>query len=194
MNLKIRDILKELKKKGVKKDNIICIFQEGSSLYLEKYNDLDFKVVVKEMPNGNGAYYPTTIKGQNVEFVYVTIPMWENIMNRQACYFLAESVDYKLIYGDPTGFKVYDMFNDKKLQRYLINIYDMYLFNFKDDGIAFPFSEKRLWNFLLFYFYYINERNVLSDKQREELQKAHDGVVNKEKYRPQFEFMKGEIL
>ena len=56
MNLKIRDILKELKKKGIKKDNIICIFQEGSSLYLEKYNDLDFKVVVKEMPNGNGAY------------------------------------------------------------------------------------------------------------------------------------------
>ena len=194
MNIKVRDILKELKKKGVTKDNIICIFREGSSIYLDHYNDLDFKVVVKEMPDGNGAYFPTTIKGQNVEFVYVTVPMWNNIMNRQAAYFLAECLDYELIYGDDSGFKRYDVFNDKKVQKYLVDIYDRYLFNFKDDGIAFPFSEKRIWNFLLFYFYWINERNVLSDKQREELQKAHDGVTNIDKYRSQFEFMKGEIL
>ena len=54
--------------------------------------------------------------------------------------------------------------------------------------------EKRLWNFLLFYFKCENKSHKLTPKQLKILQKAHDLKYSKTMFKEYFYKMKGEYL
>ena len=176
----VAKLLKELNGIGITTYNIDCIMLEGSSLYLNNFNDLDFKIIVKR-------YFPKAetlkcfeIDGYKVECCYYTNQDWSKVMNyKKDAHYIMESPDMICVYGDDSNFYRYDTSN-KSIQRYVLNIFDKYFFNYdaKRKG-TYQMKDKRLWNFLLFAFKVKNESNALSSAQIEKMQKAHDGDLTK---------------
>lgn len=184
-------VLAQVLKHGYRECDIIAIFQVGSSLYLKNTGDIDFKVLVSEL-HGDEYFPPFTYKGIKCECSIHSLKSWNNLDGQYRAIYIAESNDMKLIYGCDKTVKKYDVLNDKDSQQYLMNLYNIALFN--PTTMSKPFEEKRLWNFLLFAFKYKNKSERLTPKQLKVLQQAHDLKVDKEQFRGLFNEMKGEIF
>ena len=63
----ISELLSSLKSIGYGTDNIECVLQEGSSLYLKDYGDIDFKVIVKNRNPNADTNRQFDIQGKIVE-------------------------------------------------------------------------------------------------------------------------------
>ncbi len=194
----VSDLLFELKDIGYTTDNIICILQEGSSLYLKDYGDIDFKVIVKyRVPNAPEDRI-FEINDQRVECTFYTQKEWRDIPNySKMIYFITESPDMPCVYGFDKGFARHDIIKDKQLASKVLDNYDKCLFNFREDYKKYGYyqmPEKRLWNFLLFYFKWENKSHQLTPKQLKILQKAHNLKYPKTMFKDYFNKLKGEIL
>lgn len=179
---------------GITTYNIECIFLEGSSLYLEKVNDIDFKVIIKKYVDKAETLKTFIIDGNKVECCYYTFKDWSNVLKYKKAYFITECPEMICVYGDDTKFIRYDPINDKEVKKYLIKIYDEHFFNYdKNKKGSYEFKPKRLWNFLLFSYKYLNKSNTLTSEQIKTLQKAHDLELDKEDFRALFNQMKEQI-
>lgn len=178
-----------LNKIGISPYNIVCILQEGSSIYLDKYNDIDYKVILKKIVPEALIDQDFIIGGKKVQCVYYTEKEWENVMLEQNAYFITECMDMKCVYGDDSNFKRYDIVNDINARKYVLGIYEKFFFS--DNNYL---EEKRLWNFLLFAAKVKNNSHKITRKQKKLIQKAHDLKLNKADYLPLFEKLKEEIL
>ncbi|MBQ4060412.1 MAG: hypothetical protein IJD46_00140, partial [Bacilli bacterium] len=167
---------------------------EGSSLYLETENDIDFKVIVKRYNPKAQVLKAFNIQGYRVECCYYTFKDWANIMNYKKAYYLDQCPDMICIYGDDSNFVRFDPVNDKEVRKYLVKIYDEHLFNYNENKKgSYEFKPKRLWNFLLFAYKLTNKSNTLTASQVATMQKAHDLELDKEEFRPLFNQIKGSV-
>jgi len=190
MKKQIEILIKKLNEIGISPYNIICILQEGSSLYITNPNDIDYKVIVKKLNPVTDIEKDFLINGKTVQCVYYTEKEWNNVMLDHIAYFITESVDMKCVYGDDSNFKRYDVVNDINVQKYVLGIYENHFFKDSDKYLG----DKRLWNFLVFAFKVINRSHKLTKEQLNLVQKAHDLKLNKEDYIPLLEKLKEEIL
>lgn len=188
----IRTLIEELEKRGVRKNTIECILQEGSSLYLTNPNDLDFKVIVSHYNPKAETHKPIIIEGKKIECCFYTFKDWERVTSYKKAYFIVESQDMKCVYGNDSKFKRYNVLEDIELQKYVVEIYDKNLFNPK--GKIKPFEKKRLWNFLLFASRVKNNSQRLTAEQIDMMQKAHDLQVEVAEVRPMFDSLKNSII
>lgn len=182
----------ELERNGISPFNIECILQYGSSTYVRKPDDYDFKVIVKKHSEHTHNLLDTTILDIKVQCVFYSLKDWNNILNERAQCVVAESTEMICVYGDDSNFKRYNIVEDKDAQKYVLSIYDEFFFNCKDQD--FYLGDKRLWNFLVFAFKLKNKSNLLTKHQLSLINKAHDLKLNKEKFRPLFNSLKEEIL
>lgn len=188
----VEELLKNLKSVGVSRESVRAIFIEGSALYLENPNDIDFKVIVKwrNLKAEIGKVF--RIKGYRVECTYYTLDEWNRVdQSKRVFYYVTESPDMILVYGTDEGFKRFDVVSDETLARKVYNLYDKYLFNFKalentdrrSDEEPMKMPQKRLWNFLLFAYKIINGSHTLTAEQIRAVQDAHDLKTSIEDYR-----------
>ncbi len=190
-----KQLIENLNKIGITTSSIECILLEGSALYLQQPNDIDFKVILKRYFNKAEMRRCFFINGYTVECVYYTFDDWANVTKYKSnAQYIVESKDMICIYGNDSKFFRYDVVTNKELQSYIINVYDKLFFNYKENDKTNKMSDKRLWNFLLFAFKLQNNDDNLSDEQLELLQKAHDLELNKEDYLPLFNELKERIL
>lgn len=77
----IKELLYNLKCIGYERDNIECILQEGSSLYLDNYDDIDFKVMVKHInPNADiGRQFD--VKGHKIDCTITRSKIGQKLVN-----------------------------------------------------------------------------------------------------------------
>lgn len=194
----ITELISNLESIGYSTNNIECILQEGSSLYLKNYDDMDFKVIVRHINPQAEIEKRFDIQGQTVECVFYTLREWNEVENfKNMIYFIAESPDMKLIYGSDRNFVRHDIVKDNNLAKKVLINYDKCLFNWNEDYKKqgyWQMEEKRLWNFLLFYFKRENGSHKLTPKQLKILQKAHDLKYSKTMFKDYFNKLKGEIL
>lgn len=197
-NMFVSELLANLSAIGYPLHSIICILQEGSSLYLKDYGDIDFKVIVKSKNETADVSRQFDIDGHIVECVFYTLKEWNDIIKyKKMIYFVTESPDMKVVYGSDRNFVRHDVVKDKFVAKRVLENYDRCLFNYIEDNKKFgwhPMEEKRLWNFLLFYFKRENKSHKLTQKQLKILQKAHDLKYSKTMFRDYFNKLKGEIL
>ena len=172
--------------------------QEGSSLYLKDYGDIDFKVIVKSKNENADTSRQFDIDGHIVECVFYTLKEWNDIIKyKKMIYFVTESPDMKVVYGSDRKFVRHDVVKDKYVAKRVLENYDRCFFNYVEDSKKYgwyPMEEKRLWNFLLFYFKCENKSHRLTQKQLKIPQKAHDLKYSKTMFRDYFNKLKGEIL
>lgn len=188
----IEKLLIKINKIGITKYNIKCILLEGSALYLDSFNDLDFKVIVKYYAPKAETLFNFNIDGYTVECCYYTSTDWKKVhQNRKDAQYIAEAPDMITIYGHDDDFYRHDIVTDKNLQKYILDVYDKHLFNYnKKNKETYLFKDKRLWNFLLFAYKVKNNSHTLSNKQLANLQLAHDGLLTKEEFRSLFDELK----
>lgn len=178
---------------GVPKTNISAMFLVGSALYLSNPNDVDVKVIVKNYNPKAEVSRNFVINGIKVQAHYYRFRDWARVKDWKVANFIAESEDMILIYGDDSRFVRYDVTTDKANQEYILDIYDKYLFNYNPDNKkTYQFKEKRVWNFMLFYFKVKNASNELTSLQLEELNNVHQNP-SIEYCRPFFEELQGLI-
>jgi len=190
----VEELISNLNKIGITTYNIECILAEGSSLYLETENDIDFKVIVKRYNPKAQVLKAFNIQGYRVECCYYTFKDWANIMNYKKAYYLDQCPDMICIYGNDSKFVRFDPVNDKEVRKYLVKIYDEHLFNYDENKKgSYEFKPKRLWNFLLFAYKLTNKSNTLTASQVATMQKAHDLELDKEEFRPLFNQIKGSV-
>ena len=195
----VRKLLKNLAEIGIKKTDIICILQGGSSLYLSNCKDIDLKVIVKYRNPHVQESRSFDINGYEVDCIYYTLNEWSNIKYRETIYFVTESPDLVTVYGDDKDFVRHDILKDKELARRILENYDRSLFHYKNENLLYGYSEmpsKRIWNFLMFAYKLKNKSHRLTKKQLKEIQQVHDSEVNVGQYEPLFneisEILKGE--
>lgn len=192
----IEKLLVNISKIGITKYNIKCILLEGSAIYLDSFNDLDFKVIVKYYAPKAETLFNFEIDGYKVECCYYTSTDWKKVnQNRKDAQYIVEAPDMIKIYGNDDDFYRHDIVTDKNLQKYILDVYDKHLFNYnKKNKDTYLFKDKRLWNFLLFAFKIQNNSNELTKEQLNILQKAHDLELDKEDYRPLFNQIKESVI
>ena len=194
----VSELLANLSAIGYPLHSIICVLQEGSSLYLKDYGDIDFKVIVKSKNENADTSRQFDIDGHIVECVFYTLKEWNDIIKyKKMIYFVTESPDMKVVYGSDRKFVRHDVVKDKYVAKRVLENYDRCFFNYVEDSKKYgwyPMEEKRLWNFLLFYFKCENKSHRLTQKQLKILQKAHDLKYSKTMFRDYFNKLKGEIL
>lgn len=191
----VEELISNLNKIGITTYNIECILAEGSAIYLDSFNDIDFKVIVKRYNNKAEISQTFEIQGHKVECCYYTFKDWNRIFEyRTNAHYIAESPDMICVYGDDSRFTRYDVINNKDLQKYVLNVYDKGLFNYDENQKKIRrMSNKRLWNFLLFAYKLTNKSNTLTASQVATMQKAHDLELDKEEFRPLFNQIKGSV-
>lgn len=194
----VSDLLYCLDDIGYPASEIVCILQEGSSLYLKNCGDIDFKVVVKNKDSHADILKEFDIEDERVDCVFYSLKEWNEIAKyKKMLYFITESPDMLLIYGTDKDFVRHDIVKDKELARRVLDNYDKCFWNYQESYKIYgyyPMEEKRLWNFLLFYFKCENKSHKLTQKQLKILQKAHDLKYSKTMFKDYFNKLKGEIL
>ena len=185
----ITELISRLESIGVSTNDIVCILHGGSSLYLDNYSDIDLKVIVKRHNPYAKEEMSFNIQNMKVDCCYHTVNEWNSVLSKDRSYYVCESVDMKKVIGNDTQLKRYDCVKDQEVRKHLIDVYDKHLFGAEAD-----FEEKRLWNFLLFYFKCENNSHRLTQKQLKILQKAHDLKYSKTMFKDYFNKLKGEIL
>lgn len=194
----VSDLLYCLDDIGYPASEIVCILQEGSSLYLKDCGDIDFKVVVKNKDSHADILKEFDIEDKRVDCVFYSLKEWNEIAKyKKMLYFITESPDMLLVYGTDKDFVRHDIVKDKELARRVLDNYDKCFWNYQESYKIYgyyPMEEKRLWNFLLFYFKCENKSHKLTQKQLKILQKAHDLKYSKTMFKDYFNKLKGEIL
>lgn len=194
----VSDLLYCLDDIGYPASEIVCILQEGSSLYLKDCGDIDFKVVVKNKNSCADILKEFDIEDKRVDCVFYSLKEWNEIAKyKKMLYFITESPDMLLVYGTDKDFVRHDIVKDKELARRVLDNYDKCFWNYQESYKIYgyyPMEEKRLWNFLLFYFKCENKSHKLTQKQLKILQKAHDLKYSKTMFKDYFNKLKGEIL
>ena len=194
----VSDLLYCLDDIGYPASEIVCILQEGSSLYLKDCGDIDFKVVVKNKNSHADILKEFDIEDKRVDCVFYSLKEWNEIAKyKKMLYFITESPDMLLVYGTDKDFVRHDILKDKELARRVLDNYDKCFWNYQESYKIYgyyPMEEKRLWNFLLFYFKCENKSHKLTRKQLKILQKAHDLKYSKTMFKDYFNKLKGEIL
>ena len=194
----VSDLLYCLDDIGYPASEIVCILQEGSSLYLKDCGDIDFKVVVKNKNSHAEILKEFDIEDKRVDCVFYSLKEWNEIAKyKKMLYFITESPDMLLVYGTDKDFVRHDIVKDKELARRVLDNYDKCFWNYQESYKIYgyyPMEEKRLWNFLLFYFKCENKSHKLTQKQLKILQKAHDLKYSKTMFKDYFNKLKGEIL
>lgn len=194
----VSDLLYCLDDIGYPASEIVCILQEGSSLYLKDCGDIDFKVVVKNKDSHADILKEFDIEDKRVDCVFYSLKEWNEIAKyKKMLYFITESPDMLLVYGTDKNFVRHDIVKDKELARRVLDNYDKCFWNYQESYKIYgyyPMEEKRLWNFLLFYFKCENKSHKLTQKQLKILQKAHDLKYSKTMFKDYFNKLKGEIL
>ena len=197
-NMFTSELLSNLSAIGYPLNSIICVLQEGSSLYLKDYGDLDFKVIVRSKNENADISRQFDIDGHVVECVFYTLKEWNDIVKyKKMVYFVTESPDMKVLYGSDRNFVRHDVVKDKFVAKRVLENYDRCFFNYVEENKKYgwyPMEDKRLWNFLLFYFKRENKTHKLTQKQLKILQKAHDLKYQKTMFKDYFNKLKGEIL
>lgn len=180
---------------GITENNIECILLEGSALYLENPNDLDFKVIVKFInPKAELGRSFDIVCGdgetRKVECTFYTFKKWgKQPATRKLIYYVTESPDMITVYGNDAKFVRHDILTNRELARKVLLNYDKSLFNYveenKKQGYQ-PMLPKRLWNFLLFAYKLKNNSHEVTNAQLETIQDAHDLKLELEDYRSLF--------
>lgn len=198
----LTELLSNLELIGYSIKNIECILQEGSSLYLDNYDDIDFKIMVKHInPNADiGRQFD--VKGHKVDCTYYTFKDWAKVGEyMKVIYFITESPDMICIYGSDKNFVRHNVVKNKKLALKVLDNYEKCLFDYKEGYQLHGYHQmppKRLWNFLVFYYKLKNGRNRIYSRQLQQIKLAHDLKLSVEDCKGKFhelcEMLKGEQL
>ncbi len=191
----VEALLDEMQKIGVERKSVHAIFIEGSALYLEHPNDIDFKIIVGWYNPKAEIGKPFRVMDCSVECTYYTLEEWNRVdQSRRIFYYVTESPDMILVYGTDEGFKRFDVIEDRDLAKKVLGFYDKYLFNAPPERMRarggeeeYRMPQKRLWNFLLFAYKIMNGSHELSREQMRAVQDAHDLKASIEDYRTLFE-------
>lgn len=191
----VDELLENLKSIGVPLPSIQAILIEGSALYLDHPNGIDFKVIVEYCNPKAEVGRSFNIKGYKVECTHYTLEEWNSVdSSTQIFYYVTESPDMILVYGNDEGLKRFDVVRDRDLARKVLAFYDKYLFNAPQESVrgrggeeAVRIPKKRLWNFLLFAYKIINGSHALTSEQLQAVQDAHDLKSTVEEYRNLFD-------
>lgn len=197
--LKVLDLL------GYKRNNIICIYQEGSSLYVKNPHDIDYKVIVHHYNPKAKHHLDFDIYNKRSQATIYTLYDWNNIYKyKKDCLFIAKGMDMKKIYGNDSELTRYDIITNKKFAKLVIEAYDKCLFNYVSANSIYGYpmmNERRLYDFLVFAYKIKNNSQKLTRKQLKEINMVHDMEnPNIEEYRPLFNEIsallhkKGEII
>lgn len=197
MNLQpqfVDELLENIKKIGISQRNIIAIFLVGSGLYLDEPNDIDVKVIIKQYNPKAETLRNFEIGGKKIQAHYYRLSDWEKVKDYKVAYFITESEDMVLLYGDDTEFHRFNLTNNIENQRYVLNIYDKHLFNYDESDTKIHFlGEKRVWNFLLFYYKVVKQSNELTANEKEQIGQAHKGLIGIENCRQKFNELKQRL-
>lgn len=163
INLKTKEFKAKLEKAIEKLDCAVGIYQVGSSVYLDNYNDIDLIVLVSRP---RFFYNWFEYKGHRVNIQSLTKTAFENPFDLYS----AEKHDIVCIWGED------------KLERIDFLAYPQYHETMKNmfEHII-KKNPKRKWNYLLFQFKIANKSHELTKEQIAELQKAHDCVEDLER-------------
>lgn len=185
-------VLLDIEKHGISPYNIVCVLRFGSSLYVKHPDDYDFKVFLKKKTADSQSIIDSSLIFGKVQYILITPHEWNDMLNLRGQCCIAGVDDMEVIYGDASSIRKYNVIEDKDVQKYVLNIYDYFFFNCTEPD--YYLGEKRLWNFLVFYYKMKNHSNKLTRHQLKMVSKAHDLKFDKEKFRPLFEKLKEEIL
>lgn len=173
---------------NIPRDDIECILLCGSALYFENPHDIDFKVILKNTNNvSQKTLSKLNVQNYTVDCLYYTPASWKSVTKTHyPCQFITESPDLLCIYGSDKKFYRFDILKSKSLKKYIATIWDKYFFNIRNAKTDNLFTDKRLWNFLLFAYKILNNSHILTEQQKIQLQKAHDGELIKETFIPTY--------
>ncbi len=87
---------------GIFPDNLKAVFLEGSSLYVNEPNDLDFLILTKRTPlfHKQPEGYARTIKGLPIDVNIFSIAQFRDINRFYVHQFYHEELDYQLLLGN----------------------------------------------------------------------------------------------
>ena len=184
-------LLKVLDRLGYKRNNIICIYLEGSSLYCKNPHDIDYKVIVNHYNPKVKHHLDFDIDNQRSQATIYTLYDWNNIYKyKKDCLFITKGRDMKKVYGDESQLIKYDIIANKNFAKLVIEAYDKCLFNYVSTNSIYGYpmmNERRLYDFLVFAYKIKNNSQKLTRKQLKEINMVHDMEnPNIEEYRPLF--------
>lgn len=89
-------LLKVLDRFGYKRNNIICIYLEGSSLYCKNPHDIDYKVIVNHYNPKVKHHLDFDIDNQRSQATIYTLYDWNNIYKyKKDCLFITKGRDMR---------------------------------------------------------------------------------------------------
>ena len=89
---------------GLFKDDIVCVFLEGSYLYVKEPRDMDFVVITKNRPLISKPLegMNLVIRGLHVDVNILSLEQFHNIYKTWIYQFYHEEEDWVPLYGDPS--------------------------------------------------------------------------------------------
>lgn len=179
-------IIRLLNQLNIPLNEVICVWRFGSSLYVDNTNDTDIRAIVKSNK------YVGQFKVDDYDVCVMSKTYWNSIKAlSESDITIQQSHDFIKLYGDDNGLKKYDCIHDKDNIEWLLNIYDIYFFNCCERSKK--LKAKLLYNFLIFAYRVLNHSSILTQEQKETIQKAHDNELDMEDYRYLLEKIKEEL-
>lgn len=158
--IKLFDFLLDL---GIQKDEVECVFLEGSYLYVQEPNDLDLVCVINrdhpftKVPNG----YFLTLRGMPADVNIISLKQYYNISTVWPFHFYHEELDWELLYGDPKKLKLVTI--DESAMKLEADSFDAVLFHPDSPD----YTPKRLVTF------FVLARRLGHDIPQSLIEKAH---------------------
>ena len=132
-----KKLIGELEYRGFHKNEIIAVFQKGSSLFLDDPTDIDFLIVTEERPRRRFPFAePFFLNGFQVDGMAVSLEEWKDPETYMPDSLVFESVFYRCIYGDASKVPTHSPKQASVLKRTL---------NLFRDNLFFPSDESRKW-------------------------------------------------
>lgn len=105
------DLLDYLLELGIPKSDVVCVYLEGSYLYVREPRDIDLMVITKEEPfihyaPSESVFY---LRGFKTDTNIISVKEFERINEVFPCHFYHEEEDWVPIYGDKKAVKLHHL-------------------------------------------------------------------------------------
>lgn len=161
---------------GIRRDDIVCVFVEGSCLYVTEPSDIDIVCVTKSKPLRAKAPhgYELILQGLSVDANFLSIEQVENFDLVWRHHFYHERYDWVPLFGDPDAVPkpaMTEEMMEKERQSFLSVVFD---------PNSIDYNPKRLVSFLALAkrFHY--------PVDRKDFDMAHAGELDPAKYKAVF--------
>ena len=155
-------------------ENVVCVFKSGSELFCSNCNDYDYTIITKK---SFGLVCKKIIELKTDLFIMSINELNEKLKNDnwryKLCVCMAKADNSNIIYGKLPTIDTDILSKEYLLKTMLIE----YNFGKRTYFNNRPNKKPMVWGLALYYFI-TNNSFVLTETQKENLQKCHDGLID----------------